>query len=155
MKKRTGIIALCAGAFLVLSGALALLYFMVLAPAPQPSATVVIDVEAQQLAQAIEAQAFDDRYYSIHFNQGDAIEVCEQEARSRNNNVIQLSVDTLSTRFVEVEEQPDYYLVKLDSIIGTALSYEEKTHECRVDPTTDGVAFYREIMQRRVVRPTD
>ena len=116
-------------------------------------AAAVVDAEVQQLEQEAKEQAFDDRYYSIHFNEGDAIEVCERETRSRNNNVIQLEVDKLSTRFVEVEEEPDYYLVKLNSFVGAALLYDEKTHECRVDPAIDGVAFYREVMKRRAVRP--
>jgi hypothetical protein len=154
MNKKTRIIALFAVAFLVLNGALALVYGLLLAPEhEQLPATVAIDAEAQQLEQMAQAKAFDDHYYSIHFNEGDAIEVCEREARSRNNNVIQLSVDKLSTRFVEVAEQPNYYLVKLNSLVGTAVLYDEKSHECQVDPTTDGVAFYREIMKRRAVRP--
>jgi len=151
MKSKIRILALLAGAFLVLNGMLALLYLMFLAPVdPAQAAIVVVDAEAQQLEQETQKQGFDDRYYSIHFNEGDAIDLCQQETRSRNSNIIQLSLDKLSTRFDEAENN---YLVKLNSFIGTPLLYDEKTHECRVDPATDGVAFYREIMKRRAVRP--
>jgi len=151
MNKKPRIIALFGAAFLLLNGVLALLYVLLLGPGTQQTETVVaVDEQAQQQALETQEQAFNDRYYSVHFNEGDAIDLCEQETRSRNNNIIQLSVDKLSTRYVDADNN---YLVKLNSFVGTPLLYDEKAHECRVDPATDGVAFYREIMKRRAVRP--
>jgi hypothetical protein len=45
------------------------------------------------------------------------------------------------------------YLIKLDSLVGTPLLYDEKSHTCHIDPQTQGVAFYQEITRRTAVRP--
>lgn len=97
-----------------------------------------------------DASTLNDEYYSIHFNYSDAVEVCKLEAQSRNSNMIQLSVNDLSSRFNPIDKM---YLIKLDSHVGTPLLYDEKAHTCHIDPKTQGVAFYQEITRRTAIRP--
>ena len=91
-----------------------------------------------------------EEYYKIFFNYGDAIELCSEETRSRNSNLIQLVVNEHSTRF---KPEENIYLVKLDTQVGTPLLYDEKSHTCEIDPEIQGVAFYQEITRRKAVRP--
>lgn len=152
--KKKVMIALFFAAILINVGGLAV-YFLVLAPSTSDSklnAEPEVSAEKQLAKTKADAEKFTEEYYSIHFNEGDAIDLCENEARSRNSNIIQLSVDTLSTRFVKAQGT---YLVKLNSYVGTPVLYDEKQHECTVDPKIEGVAFYKEIMKVRAVRPND
>lgn len=89
-------------------------------------------------------------YYSVHFSYGDAVDLCMDEARSRNSNLVQLVVNEHSSRFNNTTEM---YLVTLDSYVGTPMLYDEKKHTCEVDPKVQGVAFYKEIIRRKAVRP--
>ncbi len=110
----------------------------------------VITEDESENAEVVDNSVLNDDYYSVHFNYGDAVDLCIQEARSRNANLIQLAVNEHSTRF---NEQKGLYLVKLDSYVGTPMLYDEKAHTCEVDPKVQGVAFYKEIIRRKAVRP--
>ncbi|WP_101756868.1 hypothetical protein [Oceanicoccus sp. KOV_DT_Chl] len=98
----------------------------------------------------VAADGFSDDYYMVHFNYGDAVDLCMNEARSRNSNLIQLVVNEHSTRF---NTNAKMYLVTLESYVGTPMLYDEKKHTCDVDPKVQGVTFYKEIIRRKAVRP--
>ena len=107
--------------------------------------------ESEQVEEeADQEEGLGDEYYSVHFGLSDAIDLCEQEARSRNSNLILLYVNSLSTRFNELE---NLYFVKLKTQVGTPLLYDEKEHTCHIDPKTQGVAYYKELVRRKAVRP--
>jgi hypothetical protein len=142
------LVLILAAVLLVFNAGLVVLYFLVIAPSQSndPDSNPVPappDVAAQ-------APELSDEYYSIHFNYGDAIELCSMETRSRNSNLVQLTVNEHSTRFKPDE---NIYLVELDSHVGTPLLFDEKSHTCEIDPATQGVAFYKEITRRKAVRP--
>ena len=97
-----------------------------------------------------EAFSLSDEYYSIHFNYGDAVEVCLTETRSRNNNLVQFVVNELSSRYNQTK---DIYFIKINTYVGTPLLYDEKEHTCHIDPKVQGVTFYKEITRRTALRP--
>lgn len=133
----------------VVNGLFAAVYFYLISPSePVDEPTAVKPKPKAEQPAAI--TALDDKYYSIHFSFNDAVELCIQEARSRNSNIIQLSMNELSTRY---NKTTNMYKVMLDSHVGTPLLYDEKGHTCDIDPEIQGVAFYREIVRRTVVRP--
>ena len=135
--------------FLALNASLAVLKFYVFTPSidPEPEPTPVPPAEAEPAPVNTELS---DEYYSTLFNYGDAVELCSMEARSRNSNLIQLTVNEHSSRFIASKNN---YLVKLDSHVGTPLLYDEKSHTCEIDPITQGVQFYKEVIRRKAVRP--
>lgn len=125
------------------------LYFFIFAPQQDPAPPP--QSEPPEVSEpAPPPVQLSDEYYSTLFSLGDAIELCSMETKSRNSNLIQLSLNELSTRY---DEEKQHYLVKLDSHVGTPFQYEERSHTCEIDPKTQGVAFYREITRRTVVRP--
>ena len=125
------------------------LYFSVLAPSQQASAQPK-PITSEAVTTEKPSSTLSDEYYSIHFSYNDAIDLCMAQARSRNSNLIQITLNDLSSRY-KPEEQ--LYLIKLDSHVGTPLLYDEKSHTCEVDPKTQGVAFYREITRKKAIRP--
>lgn len=135
---------------LLINAGFAAFYFFGLADDADAPAVAEKPVEESKPPPVLETGELGDDYYSIHFNYNDAVDACIMETRSRNKNIVQLSVNALSTRY---NENDGFYLVKLDSHVGTPMLYDEKTHKCEVDPKIQGVAFYREIVKRRAIRP--
>jgi len=134
---------------MVLNGSgIAIYYFHIAPEEPIESSGESIVEENQETEEA--PVTLSDDYYSLHFNYGDAVEVCMIEARSRNSNLIQLSVNDRSSRYKEKENM---YLIKLESHVGTPMNYDEKEHSCDIDPKVQGVAFYKEVVRRTVIRP--
>ena len=140
------------GLILVLfNGGSAAVYFLLFADGddnektPPPKA----HEKTQEQKMAEETQKVDN-YYSIRFSYNDAVDLCAAEAVSRNKNLIQLTVNELSSRY---KESIDMYYIQLDSHVGTPVEYDEIEHTCDIDPKTQGVAFYKEITKRRAVRP--
>ncbi len=109
----------------------------------------VSDTESAPETEPIE-QVFSDKYYSLHFNYSDAVDVCVQEVRSRNSNLIQLALNDLSSRF---NDREGFFMIRIDTYVGTPFLYDEKEHTCHIDPKTQGVAYYREFIRRKAVRP--
>ena len=128
--------------------AIAVYCFFIATKEPQETAGEPIIEEQKDIAEA--PIAISDDYYSLNFNYSDAVEVCMIEARSRNSNLLQLSLNERSSRY---QENQNIYLIKLVSHIGTPLIYDEKEHSCEIDPNIQGVAFYREIVRRTAIRP--
>lgn len=125
------------------------LYFVILSP-PKKNANEPTPISADPVKVEKPNQELSDEYYSIHFSFNDAIDLCLMQARSRNSNLIQLNLNEHSSRF---KPEENLYLIKLDSHVGTPLLYDEKSHTCEVDPKTQGVAFYKEIIRKKAVRP--
>ena len=148
MNSKKKLIAIFVALLVSLNVSFAALYFLVLAPNKTPAEPAIEEPETVEAAAP--SNELSDEYYSIHFSFNDAIHLCSNEARSRNSNLIQLSLNEHSSRF---KPEENIYLIKLDSHVGTPLLYDEKAHTCEIDPKTQGVAFYREITRRKAVRP--
>lgn len=156
MSQKKKIILIIVAILLVVNACFFAVYYFYLSPSVD---TVVQSIEGQGEQPSAQVQTesssfsgLSDDYYSIHFNYGDAVDLCMNEARSRNSNLIQLVVNEHSTRYIDIDK---LYLVKLDSYVGTPLLYDEKEHTCHIDPKVQGVAFYQEIVRRTAVRPVE
>ena len=149
MMSKKKLILIIVAMLLIFNIGFVVLYFFVLSPAPSQSPDPAPE-PAEVPEPAPETQELSSEYYSTLFNSGDAIEICSIEVRSRNSNLIQLTVNERSTRFKPAENM---YLVKMNTQVGTPLLYDEKSHTCEIDPNTQGVAFYQEITRRKAVRP--
>ena len=142
-------------ALLVANASLVAVYYFFLSPASkQPERKLAGEAGStpEPGSPPLPTTDLGDEYYSIHFSYADAVDLCIQETRSRNSNLIQLSVNERSTRFNDLE---GVFMVKIDTYVGTPMLYDEKVHTCHVDPKTQGVAYYKEIIRRKAVRPVD
>ncbi len=164
MSDKKKLIIIVALLLLVINGGFFTLYLLYFHDSSEAEETASEKTSAAAVSEEVPAVEIDsgdaieggiktlDDYYSVHFSFGDAVDLCMQEARSRNNNLVQLVLNEHSSRFQETEKQ---YLIKLDSYVGTPMLYDEKEHTCEIDPKTQGVAFYKEIVRRTAIRPTD
>jgi hypothetical protein len=107
---------------------------------PEPS-----QEELEQLA-----KARDENYYRVRFAIGDAIELCAQEVRSRNSNLIQMHENQMATHF---KEDDKIFLIQFETVVGTSREYDEKSHKCEIDPETQSITYYRETILRHVLLP--
>ena len=149
MTKKKKLIIICAAMLIFFNLTFAAIYFLILSPA---KTTAEDSKKPADMPVAVKPDSIEigDDYYSIHFSYNNAVELCLMEAKSRNSNLIQASVNELSSRF---NTSTSMYFIKLDSHVGTATLYDEKEHICDIDPKTQGVAFYKEITRRKAVRP--
>ena len=123
---------------------------MVLLEQPETAETSEPELSEEERAQLAQQQL--EQQYRIRFTLSDAIDLCGQEVRSRNSNLIQLHDNALANRYIEDD---GVYLVKFDTLVGTALNYEEKSHTCHIDPELQAVSYYQEIVRKRVIRPSE
>ncbi|ARN75030.1 hypothetical protein [Oceanicoccus sagamiensis] len=158
MSEKKKLIIITLATLLVVNSVFLAVYFLYFSPsvdkddaatAAALSASTTQKQAGNETADAAEVNPL-DAYYSVHFNFGDAVDLCMNEARSRNKNLVQLVLNEHSSRFNETDNR---YLIKLDSYVGTPMLYDEKQHTCEIDPETQGVAFYKEIVRRTAVRP--
>lgn len=96
------------------------------------------------------AKERDENYYRTRFSIGDAIDLCAQEVRSRNGNLLQMHENQMATRFNEADNM---YFIKFETVAGTSKEYDEKSHKCEIDPETQSITYYRETILRHVLLP--
>ena len=149
MSSKKKIIVIFGAVIIVLNMGFVALYLF-LSPASEIPVDTTQSLPEKPDPQEPAISVLDDAYYSIHFSYNDAVELCVMEAISRNSNLIQHSINELSSRF---NAGPNMYLIMVDSHVGTPLLYDEKEHTCEIDPEIQGVAFYKEITRRTAVRP--
>ena len=149
MSKKKKLITLFLLILFFLNGSFLAFYFLIWSPS-EAAVELTESVVEEVVDNPVNESGMSDEYYSIHFSYNDAVDLCSKEAISRNSNLIQMFVNELSSRF---NSTTNMYLITLDSHVGTPALYEEKTHTCDIDPKTQGVAFYKEITRKTVVRP--
>lgn len=155
MSKKNKLLLIIVALLLIVNGGVAAYYFFFMTNDNAATADKVLSEEemAALEAERLAAQAaFDEEYYLLRFTFGDAVEVCYQEVQSRNNNLIQGHLNELSTKY---NEEEGVYIVMVDTVVGSAFEHSEKSHTCHVDPKTQSVSYYKEVLRRTSIRPVE